>query len=129
MEKKVGALEGDRFTRAREVLDQGLRLNPQSSCLLQAWGLLELQAGRNVAAIRLLDRATLHDPETIRPLLRWAYVVRTRRSVYGTPGVGARLRRHLQFSFLHGSKNKAAALDQAAGGMDVGTSPSSLIDV
>lgn len=95
MEKKACVAEGrDRFTRAREVLDRGLRLNPGSSCLLQAWGLLELQAGRNLAAIRLLDRATMHDPESIRPVLRWAPIVTTRRSLYGTAS-GPRLRKQL----------------------------------
>mmetsp|Transcript_35129 Transcript_35129/g.59125 ORF Transcript_35129/g.59125 Transcript_35129/m.59125 type:complete len:242 (+) Transcript_35129:3-728(+) len=46
-----------KFSRedCRQVLQLGLKLNPRSDCLLQAWGLLELQEGNGLQAYGLLE--------------------------------------------------------------------------
>jgi len=71
MEKKAGAdstvLD---YEGCRAVLQRGLQLNPRSSCLCQAWGLMELQKGNSLAAIKLLDRSAMYDPKC-KPVQRW----------------------------------------------------------
>lgn len=62
-----------KFMRCRSVLQRGLQLNPGSACLLQAWGLLELQAGNTFAALALLEQSVRADP-ACSPVLRWQNV-------------------------------------------------------
>jgi hypothetical protein len=40
---------------ARAILQRGLQINPDSGCLAQAWGLMELQKGNAWAAVRLVS--------------------------------------------------------------------------
>jgi hypothetical protein len=40
---------------ARAILQRGLQINPDSGCLAQAWGLMELQKGNAWAALRLVS--------------------------------------------------------------------------
>ena len=44
----------DRWRRCREVLHRALVLNPHSELVMQAWGLMELQRGNLVPALKLL---------------------------------------------------------------------------
>lgn len=59
-----------KFMRCRAVLQRGLELNPGSACLLQAWGLLELQSGNTFAALALLEQSVRAD-SSCSPVLRW----------------------------------------------------------
>jgi lipopolysaccharide biosynthesis regulator YciM len=59
---------------AREVLQEGLAINKNSSCLIVAWGLLELKRGNAFAALLMLKRAAEIDPEC-SPVLRWKQVI------------------------------------------------------
>lgn len=67
-----------RWAACREVLNQGLRVNPDAPPLLQAWGLLEMQRGNHTAALLLLDRSARLEPRN-RPVLRWRPVIEARR--------------------------------------------------
>jgi hypothetical protein len=44
---------------ARAILQRGLQINPDSGCLAQAWGLMELQKGNAWAAVRLVSEITV----------------------------------------------------------------------
>lgn len=79
-----GCSEG-RMERARQVLQRGLSLNPTSACLLQAWGLLELQRGNQLAAVRMLERSAAMDPKNV-PVLRWKPVLSARTAVLTSLG-------------------------------------------
>eukprot|EP00775_Hariotina_reticulata_P002867 gene2867-3159_t len=71
MERRLGRIADPfHFHMARQILQKGLQLNPDSGCLAQAWGLLELQKGNLWAAIRLLERSVDMDP-VLAPVLRW----------------------------------------------------------
>jgi len=85
MEKRAGAaMEEDRsvldFTACRAILKKGLELNPQSSCLIQAWGLMELQKGNTVAAVMLLDRCAQYD-SACQPVTRWRLYKEAKKTV------------------------------------------------
>lgn len=82
MEKRAGLRAesvqagGDRFAACRAVLQRGLALNPTSACLVQAWGLMELQKNNAWAAVRLLERGAALDPRRNSAVLRWVPVRR-----------------------------------------------------
>ena len=87
MEKKAGATTEQRtgrsvpdFSACRAVLQQGLELNPGSSCLCQAWGLMELQQGNTFPAVKLLDRSAEYDPNC-KPIQRWKLYKEARKTV------------------------------------------------
>jgi tetratricopeptide (TPR) repeat protein len=65
---------GDRFAACRAVLQRALALNPTSACLVQAWGLMELQKNNAWAAVRLLERGAALDPRRNAAVLRWVPV-------------------------------------------------------
>ncbi|KAG2425458.1 hypothetical protein HXX76_013668 [Chlamydomonas incerta] len=89
MEKRShrGSGHADRWQRCRAILQRGLTLNPTSSCLIQAWGLMELQRGNWLAAVRLLERSARLDV-SCRPVLQWQ-VVRTARNTVGSRRSGS----------------------------------------
>lgn len=70
----------DKYFRCREVLQRGMSHNPQSACLAQAWGLMELQRGNLLGAVKLLERCVRLDPN-LAPVLNWAQVVTARKTV------------------------------------------------
>mmetsp|Transcript_9908 Transcript_9908/g.25278 ORF Transcript_9908/g.25278 Transcript_9908/m.25278 type:complete len:93 (+) Transcript_9908:133-411(+) len=70
MEKKARGSQLLDYESCRVVLQRGLQLNPTSSCLCQAWGLMELQKGNAKAAVWLLDRSAIYDPKC-KPVQRW----------------------------------------------------------
>jgi hypothetical protein len=76
---------GDRFAACRAVLQRGLALNPTSACLVQAWGLMELQKNNAWAAVRLLERGAALDPRRNSAVLRWVPV---RRAAAATSSSG-----------------------------------------
>jgi tetratricopeptide (TPR) repeat protein len=84
----------DRFAACRAVLQRGLALNPTSACLVQAWGLMELQKNNAWAAVRLLERGAALDPRRNSAVLRWVPVRRaaatatTSRGLAGVVGGG-----------------------------------------
>ncbi|MEW5306981.1 MAG: hypothetical protein WDW38_005861 [Sanguina aurantia] len=85
MEKRydMGA-ESPSLERCRLVFQWGLLLNienPQSVVLIQAWGLMELQKGNNLAAIKLLERSAHMDPARCMAVLKWQQVVNARELV------------------------------------------------
>ncbi|KAK9838973.1 hypothetical protein WJX74_007022 [Apatococcus lobatus] len=83
MEKRSlleGEQEGCHLRRAQRVLQRGLTRNPYSASLCQAWGLLELQKGNFLAAVRLLDKSVVYDP-SFSPVLRWRQVIDARSSI------------------------------------------------
>lgn len=83
MEKRSRATSGrgeERWQHCRSVLQRGLAANPTSACLVQAWGLMELQRGNILAAVMLLERCAVLDP-SCRPVLRWHQVSSARQSV------------------------------------------------
>lgn len=83
MEKRNPA-NGARLQRmeaARAVLQRGLSANPHSACLVQAWGLLELQKGNLPAAVKMLDRSVTLDPARNAPVLQWQPVRMARSAV------------------------------------------------
>lgn len=59
-----------RWERARQVLQRGMKFNPRSGCLAQAWGLMELQKGNFLGAVKLLERSVSLDP-SCSPVLKW----------------------------------------------------------
>ncbi|KAK9785340.1 hypothetical protein WJX73_004675 [Symbiochloris irregularis] len=74
MEKRQKtAIANDHYRRCQGVLQQGLLANPDSAKLCQTWGLLELQRGNMVAAVKLLERCVLADP-SLSPVLKWKAV-------------------------------------------------------
>ncbi|KAG2445198.1 hypothetical protein HYH02_008666 [Chlamydomonas schloesseri] len=79
--------DADRWERCRAVLQRGLTLNPTSSCLIQSWGLLELQRGNWLAAVRMLERCARLDVNC-RPVLRWQVVQTARKTVGSRRGSG-----------------------------------------
>lgn len=56
--------------RCRWVLRQGLRANPESPILVQAWGLHEMQRENHLLGIALLTLAVELDP-SMEPVTRW----------------------------------------------------------
>jgi len=68
MEKKCEDREG-----CRDVLQLGLKLNPRSACLLQAWGLHELQEGNGLKAYGLLESSVRYDARNAN-VLKWKAV-------------------------------------------------------
>lgn len=72
----------DRWARCRQVLQRGLTANPSSSCLIQAWGLMELQRGNWLAAVMLLERSAMLDV-ACQPVLKW-HVVQTAKKTVGS---------------------------------------------
>ncbi|EFJ50551.1 hypothetical protein VOLCADRAFT_88469 [Volvox carteri f. nagariensis] len=74
MEKRCHRFnQSERWHRCRAVLQRGLELNPSSSCLIQAWGLMELQRGNWLAAVMMLERSARLDDRCV-PVLRWQHV-------------------------------------------------------
>jgi tetratricopeptide (TPR) repeat protein len=69
-----------RLQVARQILQKGLQMNPDSGCLAQAWGLMELQKGNFWAAVRLLERSVDLDP-VLKPVLKWKPVSIARMTV------------------------------------------------
>ncbi|KAK3282480.1 hypothetical protein CYMTET_9784 [Cymbomonas tetramitiformis] len=67
MEKRQSRAE------CRSILRDGLYENPRSASLLQAWGLLELQEGNNLAAYGLLHSSAKFDPRNAK-VLAWKSV-------------------------------------------------------
>ncbi len=56
MERRLGRTHDPaRLHVALQILQRGLQLNPDSGCLAQAWGLMELQKGNFWAAVRLVS--------------------------------------------------------------------------
>lgn len=78
-------------SKCREILQRGLRLNPSSACLAQAWGLMELQRGNMWAAVRLLERCASLD-STCTPVLKWKLVQAARQAVFGRSAQQSRAR-------------------------------------
>uniref|UniRef100_A0A061RIW5 Uncharacterized protein n=1 Tax=Tetraselmis sp. GSL018 TaxID=582737 RepID=A0A061RIW5_9CHLO len=88
MEKKAGAVRDDNgsiveldFDSCRRILQCGLEVNPTSSCLCQAWGLMELQKGNALAAVKLLDRSAEYDA-ACKPVQRWKLYVDARNIAF-----------------------------------------------
>ncbi|GBF90047.1 hypothetical protein Rsub_02755 [Raphidocelis subcapitata] len=89
MEKRVGRNgEPERLQIARYILQRGLSSNPDSACLAQAWGLLELQRGNFWAAVRLLERCVVMEPANA-PVLKWLPVRAAAKTVSGRRRRGA----------------------------------------
>ena len=63
-------VSADKWNRCREVLLRALHLNPHSAKIIQAWGLMELQKGNLLSAVKLLERCATYDPQCA-PVLRW----------------------------------------------------------
>ena len=59
----------DRWRRCQRVLQRALTLNPSSSQIVQAWGLMELQRSNFIPAILLLERCVALD-RSCAPVLR-----------------------------------------------------------
>eukprot|EP00195_Chlamydomonas_chlamydogama_P006100 CAMPEP_0202908558 /NCGR_PEP_ID=MMETSP1392-20130828/46474_1 /ASSEMBLY_ACC=CAM_ASM_000868 /TAXON_ID=225041 /ORGANISM="Chlamydomonas chlamydogama, Strain SAG 11-48b" /LENGTH=180 /DNA_ID=CAMNT_0049597957 /DNA_START=179 /DNA_END=721 /DNA_ORIENTATION=- len=78
MEKRYPST--DRFDRCRQVLQRGLEQNTNSACLIQAWGLMELQRGNLLAALMMLERAVKLEP-SCSPVLKWRQVDTARKTV------------------------------------------------
>jgi len=92
MEKKAGAALDEEtglvhpdFGACRVILQRGLERNPNSSCLCQAWGLMELQKGNPFAAVKLLDRSAQYDPKC-KPVQRWKLYQDARKTVSNRRG-------------------------------------------
>jgi predicted Zn-dependent protease len=82
MEKRAAAQSSEhRWSKCREVLQRALVLNPESVQVIQAWGLMELQRGNLVPAVRLLERCVSFDPVRCEPVLRWKPVAEARKTV------------------------------------------------
>ena len=79
MEKRIPGQES--VDRCRAVLKRGLEINSDSACIVQAWGLLELQQGNLRPAVMMLERAVELQPEACSPVLRWQQVEAARRIV------------------------------------------------
>ncbi|GIL47759.1 hypothetical protein Vafri_3943 [Volvox africanus] len=82
--------QSERWHRCRAVLQRGLELNPSSSCLIQAWGLMELQRGNWLAAVMMLERSARLDARCV-PVLRWHHV-RTAKTTLGSRRSAAAIR-------------------------------------
>ncbi|GLI59047.1 hypothetical protein VaNZ11_000875 [Volvox africanus] len=82
--------QSERWHRCRAVLQRGLELNPSSSCLIQAWGLMELQRGNWLAAVMMLERSARLDARCV-PVLRWHHV-RTAKTTVGSRRSAAAIR-------------------------------------
>lgn len=81
MEKRCASSSAsERFAKCRAVLQRGLQLNPDAACLVQAWGLMELQKGNWWAALLLLERSVRIDPR-LKPVLNWSQVDTARKTV------------------------------------------------
>lgn len=84
MERRMGRISDPlRLAVARQILQRGLATNPDSGCLAQAWGLMELQKGNFWAAVRLLERSVVMDP-FLTPVLRWKPVSAARKTIAGS---------------------------------------------
>jgi hypothetical protein len=82
MEKRASRLVAEeRWQRCRQVLQRGLLLTPSSAQILQAWGLMELQRGNLLPAVRMLERCSIFDPLRCEPVLRWKPVREARQTV------------------------------------------------
>ena len=66
--------EQTRWRRCRMVLQRALIENPSSPHIIQAWGLLELNRGNLLPAVRLLERSAVVDYRTCGPVLKWKRV-------------------------------------------------------
>ncbi|KAF5834089.1 hypothetical protein DUNSADRAFT_9403 [Dunaliella salina] len=64
----------------RAILQRGLALNPTSTCIIQAFGLLELRRNNSLAALMMLERCVRLDPK-LHPVLNWSQVVLARQAV------------------------------------------------
>lgn len=83
MEKRAATFSepsGDRWNRCRLVLQRALTLNPAAFQVIQAWGLMELQRGNLLPAVRLLERCATGDP-ICAPVLRWKLVQDAKKTV------------------------------------------------
>lgn len=84
MERRMSRIADPlRLAVARQILQRGLSTNPDSGCLAQAWGLMELQKGNFWAAVRLLERSVVMDP-FLTPVLRWKPVSAARKTIAGS---------------------------------------------
>eukprot|EP00884_Botryococcus_braunii_P004650 jgi/Botrbrau1/14186/Bobra.182_3s0119.1 len=81
MEKRCTQDRLENMERCRQVLQRGLRLNPEESRLCQSWGFMELQKGNLLAAVLLLERSVVHDPQRCGPVLRWQLVRHAQETV------------------------------------------------
>lgn len=82
MEKRAAREAAEeRWRRCRAVLQRGLLLNPSSPQIIQAWGLMELQRGNLVPAVRMLERCVSFDPGRCEAVLRWKPVRDARQTV------------------------------------------------
>ncbi|PNH07477.1 hypothetical protein TSOC_006069 [Tetrabaena socialis] len=70
----------ERWLRMRSILQRGLTLNPHSACLIQAFGLMELQRGNWLAAVMMLERCARLDANCV-PVLRWQLVQNAKKTV------------------------------------------------
>ena len=68
------------YDSSRRILQRGMRINRESGCLAQAWGLLELQRGNCLGAVKLLERSVVLDP-ACSPVLKWKPVVNAKNSI------------------------------------------------
>ena len=85
MEKRAASLSSvivpnERWRRCREVLQRALVLNPASPQVLQAFGLMELQKGNLLPAIRLLERCASFD-RRCETVLKWKPVLAAKEAV------------------------------------------------
>lgn len=83
MEKRAAAESGyteEKWSRCRNILQRALTLNPAAVQVIQAWGLMELQRGNLLPAVRLLERCATADP-ICAPVLRWKLVQEARKTV------------------------------------------------
>lgn len=48
---------------------------------MQSWGFMELQKGNLLAAVMLLERSVLYDPQRCAPVMRWHLVRRAQETV------------------------------------------------
>ena len=68
------------YDSPRRILQRGMQSNPQSGCLAQAWGLLELRRGNSRGAVNLLERSVVLDP-SCSPVLKWNPVQKAKENV------------------------------------------------
>mmetsp|Transcript_10585 Transcript_10585/g.28979 ORF Transcript_10585/g.28979 Transcript_10585/m.28979 type:complete len:206 (+) Transcript_10585:1438-2055(+) len=81
MEKRNNPHSPEAQHRAcRAILQRGLQLNPNSTCIIQAFGLLELRRNNSLAALMMLERCVRLDPK-LHPVLNWSQVVLARQAV------------------------------------------------
>ena len=65
MEKRIGNMP-----KCRSILRKGIKYNPESSCIIQALGLHEMQRDNLLLANELLKLAVILDPKN-KPVLKW----------------------------------------------------------